>query len=185
MRNCGMSMRSRTIGCLTFLTLAACGSAAGPVRVAPVPRNASCPPIGVETDTAGVVGRYYTQGRVTTKAALVRETYRQALAPGLEYTTLRGPKYPGVNGEALVAFVVDTSGRADLDTFTVDKSHGSGIDIMSTHLPIVILRATLGDSRRNRFSFGRRSSGRGARARERAPLVSVSAARRSDSRSVP
>jgi len=74
------------------------------------------------TDTAGVSGEYYTEGRVATKAATVYETQRQVLAPGLEFRSLRGPKHPGVNGEALIAFVVDTSGRADLDTFTVEKS---------------------------------------------------------------
>ena len=56
------------------------------------------------------------------KAAPLYETQRQALAPGLEYTSIRGLQHHGVNGEALVAFVVDTSGRADLDTFTVEKS---------------------------------------------------------------
>jgi len=117
-----MSTRSRAIASLTLILTAACGSTAGRARVAPLPRDASCPPIGVDVDTAGVVGRYYTQGRVTTQAAVIRETYRQDLAPGLQYTTFRGPKHPGVNGEALVAFVVDTSGHADMETFTVQKS---------------------------------------------------------------
>lgn len=69
-----------------------------------------------------MAGQYYTEGGVTTKAVVVYEAQRQPLAPGLEVRSIRGPKHPGVNGEALVAFVVDTSGRADLQTFTVQKS---------------------------------------------------------------
>lgn len=115
-------MRSSAIGYLTLVLVAACGSAPSRGRVAPVPRDATCPPIGVETDTAGVAGIYYTEGRVTTKVATIYETQRQPLGAGLELRSIRGPKHPGVDGEALVAFVVDTSGRADLASFTVEKS---------------------------------------------------------------
>lgn len=117
-----MSIRSSTAGCLTLALTTACGSSPGRIQPAPVPRASSCPPVGIESDTAGVTGQYYTEGRVTTKAAVVYETQRQPLVPGLEIRSIRGPKHPGVNGEALVAFVVDTSGRADLQTFTVEKS---------------------------------------------------------------
>src|SRR5690242_110226 len=107
-------MRFRATGYLTLALTAACASTPGRARLASVPRAASCPPVGVDSDTAGVVGRYYTAARVATKAVPVLETQRQILVPGLELTSIRGPKYPGVNGEALVAFVVDTSGRIDL-----------------------------------------------------------------------
>jgi hypothetical protein len=115
-------MRFRAAGYLTLALTAACASTPGRARVASLPHDSSCPPIGLDTDTAGVVGRYYTAARVATKAAPEYETRRQALAPGLELTSIRGPHHPGVNGEALVAFVVDTSGRVDFDTFTVEKS---------------------------------------------------------------
>lgn len=104
-------MRFRAAGYLTLALTAACASTPGRARVASLPHDSSCPPIGLDTDTAGVVGRYYTAARVATKAAPEYETRRQALAPGLELTSIRGPHHPGVNGEALVAFVVDTSGR--------------------------------------------------------------------------
>jgi hypothetical protein len=117
-----MSMRSSATVYLTLVLVAACGSALGRAPVALMPRDAACPPIGVETDTAGVAGLYYTEGRVTKKVTTIYETQRRGLAPGLELRSVRGPKHPGVDGEALVAFVVDTSGRADLASFTVEKS---------------------------------------------------------------
>lgn len=117
-----MSMRSSTVAYLTLVLTAACASTPARTGVARVPRDSSCPPIGVETDTAGVMGSYYTEGRVGTKVAPIYETHPQPLAPGLEYKSIRGPKHPGVDGEALIAFVVDTSGHVDLGTFTVERS---------------------------------------------------------------
>lgn len=110
-------MRPHFAHCLTLALTAACG-ATGHARVAAVPRAAACPPIGVETDTAGVAGQFYTEGRVGTEAVPIYETRR---------TAVRGPRHPGVNGEAFVAFVVDTSGRVDMTTFTVQISTAAEI----------------------------------------------------------